>query len=177
MEKRGLLPCIVLLLILPLLYTKTFCCLSLAQPHTSSSSHTHSGLHKLTQHGCMGSRIECVLSQCTLMVRQHEIWLSLEVGVLVCYTPTSSSSLLSSILRGSTLLWGPIRPLYRSMPCGSPGSRVIQSTPYSLMQDFHGYNEGKMFKYPLSVAFHVVSQPVALFSVTLHSLTTHHSHI
>ncbi len=50
MEKQGLLPCIVLLLIPPLLHTKTFDTFQWRSP-TLPVTPTHSGLHKLTQHG------------------------------------------------------------------------------------------------------------------------------
>lgn len=79
-------------------------------------------------------------------VRQHEICPSSEVGALVCFTPGSPSSLLSSILQGSALLWGPIRPLCRSMACGYPGSRVTQSTPAISDAGFSGIVLTGIFK-------------------------------
>ena len=116
MEKQGLLPCIVLPLIPPLLHTKTFDTFQWLSP-TLPVTPTQSGLHKLTHiHRLTDST--CFLTLSTLLVRQHEICPSLEVGALVCHAPTSPSSSLSSILHGPALLWGPIRPLCRLMACG-----------------------------------------------------------
>lgn len=50
MEKQGLLPRIVLLLIPPQLHTKTFDTFQWLSP-TVPVPPTHSGLHNLTQHG------------------------------------------------------------------------------------------------------------------------------
>lgn len=111
MEKQGLLACIVLLLIPPLRHTKTFDTFQWLSP-TLPVPPTHSGLHKLTQHGSTHSqahRFKVCPHSVHSAVRRHEICPSLEAGVLVCSTPASPSSLLSSILHGSTLLWGPYK--------------------------------------------------------------------
>lgn len=83
---------------------------------------THSGLHKLTQHGSpqlpahrfnvfpRSVRLACQIAWNPPFIGGR--------GALVCYTSASPSSSLSSILHGSTLLWGPIRLLCRSMACG-----------------------------------------------------------
>lgn len=83
---------------------------------------THSGLHKRTQHGSPQSQAH----RCNVFPRSvhpacQTAWNPPSIGgwgALVCYTPASPSSSLSSILHGSTLLWGPIRLLCRSMACG-----------------------------------------------------------
>lgn len=117
-NKTGITALNCLLLILPALHTKTFDAFSAPQPYTSNYSHTLRVIqtHTTWRHTFTGSR--CFLTLSTLLVRQHEICPSLEVEALVCFIPASLSYLLSSILHGSALLWGPVRPLCRSMACG-----------------------------------------------------------
>lgn len=118
-------------------------CLSPTLPVTP----THSGLHKLNttrRNTFTRLQIQSVSSLCPLCFSDSmKSALHRRLGALFCYSPAFPSSPLSSILHGSALLRGPIRPLCRSMACGQPGSKVIQSAPCSLMQGFQGTYEGK----------------------------------
>lgn len=88
--------------------------LSVAQPYTSGYSHTLKVTQTRTtrKHTLTNSLCPLRLSD-SMKSALHWRW-----GALVCFTPTSPSSLLSSILHGPALLWGPIRALCRSMACG-----------------------------------------------------------
>lgn len=117
-HKTGITALNCLLLILPPLHTKTFDAFQCLNP-TLPVTPTHSGLYKLTQHGSTHSQAHSVSSLCPLCLSDSmKSALRRRWGALVCFTPASPSYLLSSILHVSALLWGPIRPLCRSMACG-----------------------------------------------------------
>lgn len=90
MEKQGLLPLIVLLLIPPLLHTKKhltpfICSAQLFQllPHTQGYTNSHN----MEAHSCRLTDSMCFLAPSALLTRQHEIRPSLEVGGLSSVTP------------------------------------------------------------------------------------------
>lgn len=90
MEKQGLLPLIVLLLIPPLLHTKKHLTpFSGSAQHFQLLPHTqgYTNAHNMEAHSRRLTDAMCFLAPSTPLVRQHEIRPPLEVGGLSSVTP------------------------------------------------------------------------------------------